>query len=170
MLDLPSRRTALGSGYALLELAPVVVTVRNAHGVLDNSTYILHNPFLGADSIPILQLMLGEIDFGDYPSFLNLADSLFNLGFGSGHSPRFGALERLPRLFYRGRQRGENGKSAGVVRKMIARLAITRNGRTLQTQKGRTGDTSKFCPCCSIYSLWAIAMNQNTPPKCVLRR
>ena len=56
--------------------------------------------------------MLGEIDFGDYPSFLNLADSLFNLGSGSGHSPRFGAFERLPRLFCRGRQRGEDGKSA----------------------------------------------------------
>jgi len=65
-----------------------------------NSAYILHNPFLGADSVPILQLMLGEIDFGDYPSFLNLADSLFNLGSGSGHSPRFGAFERLPRLLY----------------------------------------------------------------------
>ena len=88
------------------------MAVRNAHRALGGSAYILHNPFLGADSVAILQLMLGEIDFGDYTTFLNLADSLFNLGSGSGHSPRFGAVERLPGLFYGGRQRGKDGKCA----------------------------------------------------------
>jgi len=77
----------------------MVPTVRDIQRVVGNDAYILHNPLLGTDSVPILQLMLGEIDFGNCTSFLYLADSLFNLGSGSGHGPRFGALERLPRLF-----------------------------------------------------------------------
>jgi len=73
--------------------------VRKVREMAGGNAYILHNPLLGADSVPILQLMLGEIDFGNHTSFLYLADSLFNLGSGSGHGPRFGVLERLPRLF-----------------------------------------------------------------------
>lgn len=64
-----------------------------------NDAYILYNPLLGADSVPILQLMLGEIDFGNHTSLLYLADSLFKVCFGSGHGPRFDAFGRLPRLF-----------------------------------------------------------------------
>jgi len=139
------------------------VTVRNAHMVRGNSAYILHNPFLGADSVPILQLMLGEVDFGDYPSFLNLADSLFNLGFGSGHSPRFGTLERLPRLFYRGRQRGEDGKSAG--RGEEDDCQIGDYPKRPHTSNSERADTSKLCPCRSIYSLWAIATGYRYEPK-----
>ena len=83
----------------MLVLAPVVVAVRNSYKVVGDNPHILYNPLLGADSIPILQLMLREIDFGDYAPFLYLADSLFEVGFRSGHDPRTGALERLPRLF-----------------------------------------------------------------------
>ena len=77
-----------------------------------NNAYILYDPFLGANGVPILQLMLGEIYFGNYTSFLYLADSLFEVGFGSRHGPRFGVLERLPRLFRGTRSKGKNGKCA----------------------------------------------------------
>lgn len=77
----------------------MVVAVRNVHMVVGNNAHILNNPLLGADSVPVLQLMLGEIDFRNYTSFLYLADSLFKVGSGSGHGPGFGALGRFPRLF-----------------------------------------------------------------------
>jgi hypothetical protein len=80
--------------------------------VTGGNAYILYNPFLGADSVPIFQLMLGKIDFGNHSSFLYFADSLFKVGSGSGHGPRFGALERLPRLFFGTRSRGKDGKWA----------------------------------------------------------
>ena len=77
----------------------MVITVKNTGRVVGNNAHIFHNPLLGADSVPVLQLMLGEIDFGNYTSFLYLSDSLFKMGSGSGHVPRFGTLGRLPRLF-----------------------------------------------------------------------
>lgn len=77
-----------------------------------DNAYILYNPLLGTDSVPILQLMLGEIDFGNHSSFLYLADSLFKVGSGSGHGPRFGELGRLPRLFCGTRSKGKDGKCA----------------------------------------------------------
>jgi len=89
--------------------------VRDGHGMVENSAHILHNPFLGADSVSVLQLMLGEIDFGSYTSFLYLADSLFKMGFGSGHGPRFGAVERFPRLFCGTRWRGRTENAPGEV-------------------------------------------------------
>ena len=144
------------------------MTVRNVQKVLGDGAYILHDSFLGADSVSILQLMLGEIDFRDYTSFLNLADSLFNLGFRSGHSPRFGAFERLPRLFYGGGQGGKDGKSAGVVREVIG--DYPKRPHTSNSERADRRHVKFLSVLYSIYSLWAIAMNQNTPPKCVLQR
>ena len=91
-------------------VVPVVGPVRSVCKVLGGSGYMLHDPFLGADDGSILQPVLSEIDFGDNTSFLNFADSPFNLGFGDGHNPRFGAFERLPQLFFGGRWRKKDGK------------------------------------------------------------
>lgn len=99
--------------------------------------YIFHNPFLGTDSVPILQLMLGEIDFGDYTSFLYLADSLFKVCSRRGHRPRFSRIERLPRLFCGREWNWGDGKCAKCSGQDM-QLAITRKGCALQTQKGRT--------------------------------
>lgn len=79
---------------------------------MGNNAYILHNPLLGADSVPILQLMLGEIDFWNCASFLYLADSLFKVGSRGGHGPGFGVLERLPRLFLWDETKGNDGRCA----------------------------------------------------------
>lgn len=100
------------SGVALLALGPVVVAVRKSYRVVGDGPHILHNPLLGTDSVPVLQLMLGEIDFGNYASLLYLADSLFKVGFRSGHDPGIGALERLPRLFLWNEVKGEGRKCA----------------------------------------------------------
>lgn len=83
--------------------------------------------------------MLGEIDFGNYTSFLYLADSLFKVCSRRGHCPRFGMLERLPRLFCRRKWNLGDGKCAERSGQDM-QLAITRKGCTLQTQKERTGN------------------------------
>ena len=80
--------------------------VSNPDKAMGDNAYILHNPFLGTDGIPILQLMLGEIDFGNYTSLLYLADSLLKVCSGWGHCLRFGKLERLPLLFCEGVESG----------------------------------------------------------------
>ena len=102
-----------------------------------DNAYILHNPFLGADSVSVLQLMLSEIDFGNYSSFLYFTDSLFKMCSRGWHCPRSSRLERLPRLFCRREWNLDDGKcTKGSGQGM--QLAITRKGCTLQTQKGRT--------------------------------
>jgi hypothetical protein len=97
---------------------------------------ILHNSLLGADSVPILQLMLGEIDFGNYTSFLYLADSLFKVCFRGGHGPRIGALERLPRLFC-----GKDGKRRRTenVRCDECKMQLSTIPKTLRTSNSERG-------------------------------
>ena len=107
--------------------------------MVGNSDYVFHDPFLGTDSVPILQLMLSEIDFGNYAAFFYLADSLFKMCIRRGHCPRFGGLKRLPRLFCGRRWNWGDGKCVKGSGQDL-QLAITRKGWALQTQKGRTGN------------------------------